>query len=80
MVQWVEWITRTSQEDEAPNIDWLIAVFLVNKKDNGNLYPSINSWEQPMGALKDLLKIYIQPKRDISVLSLTSAKRTERIF
>ena len=58
MVQWVEWITRTSQEDEAPNIDWLIAVFLGNKKDNGNLDPSINSWEQPMGALKDLLKIY----------------------
>ena len=33
--QWVEWRTRPAPEDEVPNIDWIISVFLGNKKDYG---------------------------------------------
>ena len=55
--QGVEWLTRPDPEDEVPNIDWIIAVFPGNKKDDGKSYPSIKSWAQPVGALKDLLKI-----------------------
>ena len=55
-------------EDEVPNIDWIIAVFPGNKKDGGKPDPSINSWEQRLGSLEHFLKIYMQPKRGISVL------------
>ena len=54
--QWVEWLTRPDPEDEVLNIDWLRAVFTVRKKDYGNPYQSIKSWEKSVGALKDLLK------------------------
>ena len=52
----MEWLTRPDTEDELHNIDWLITVFTGNKKDDGNPEPSINSWEQPVGALNDHLK------------------------
>ena len=56
MDQWVEWITRQATKDEVSNIDWIIAVFPVNKKDDVNTNPSIKSWAQPVGALNDLMK------------------------
>ena len=52
----VEWLTRPAPEDKVPSIDFLIAVFRGNKKDDGNLYPSIKSWTQLVIALNDLLK------------------------
>ena len=56
MDQWVDWLTRSSPEDEPPNNDRIIEVFTVNKKDYGKPDPNIKSWEQPVGALNDLLK------------------------
>ena len=50
------WLARTTQEDEAPNIEWLISVFPGNKKVNGKPDPIIKSWAHPLGALNDLLK------------------------
>ena len=44
-------------EYDIPNIDWLIVVFTRTKKGDGNSDPGIKSWEQPVGTLKDLLKI-----------------------
>ena len=40
---WVEWLNRPAPEDEVPNIDWIIAVFSGNKKDDGKPKPSIKS-------------------------------------
>ena len=74
MIQWVEWLTRPDPEDEVPRIYRLIAVFTVNRKDDGNPEPSIKSWVHPVGALKDIVKIYMQYKRGISVLYLPLAK------
>ena len=51
----MEWLTSSAPEDEVPNIDWLIALFTGNKRDDGNPEPSIKSWAHPVGALKDLL-------------------------
>ena len=59
MDQWVEWITMPDPEYDIPNIDWLIVVFTRTKKGDGNSDPGIKSWEQPVGTLKDLLKIYV---------------------
>ena len=56
MYQWVEWLTRLAPEDEVPNIDRIIVVFPGIKKDNGKPEPSIKSWAQPVGSLKDPLK------------------------
>ena len=56
MDQWLECRTSPYPEDEVPNIDGIIAVFTGNKKYVGNPDPSIKSWAQPVGALKDLLK------------------------
>ena len=33
--QWLECLNRPDPEDEAPNIDWLIAVFTGRKNDDG---------------------------------------------
>ena len=54
--QWVEFITMPDLEDEVPNINCLIVLFTGNKKDDGKTDPSIKSWSQPVGALKELLK------------------------
>ena len=66
----MEWITRPDPEDEVPNIDWLIALF--SRTNNYYVKPDlgIKSWAQPVGELKGLLKIYMQPKRGIGVLYL----------
>ena len=56
MDQWVEWITRPAPEYQAPNIDWIIAVFTITKNDYGNPEQDIKPWSKPMGALKNPLK------------------------
>ena len=56
MEQWVYWITRSDPEYGVPNIDWFIAVFLIENKDNVNMDPGINSWVQPLRYIKDLTK------------------------
>ena len=43
-------------EYEVPSIDWIIEVFPINKNDDGKPELIINSWANPFGALKDLLK------------------------
>ena len=52
----MEWLYRPDPEYEVPNIYWLISVFTGNKKGDGKPDPSIKSWAQPVGALKDILK------------------------
>ena len=58
MDQWVGYLTSPDPEYEVPNIDWIIALFSVTKKDDGSPDPSTKSWAQSMGALKGLIKIY----------------------
>ena len=58
----MEWLTRPDLEDETPNIDRIISVFIGTKKDGGNPYPSIKSWAQPVGVLKDLLNNILKIK------------------
>ena len=52
----MEWLYRPDPEYEVPNIYWIISVFTGNKKGDGKSDPSIKSWEQPVGAPKDLSK------------------------
>ena len=52
----MEWITSTELEDEDPNIDWIISILPVKKKDDGNPDHNIKSWSQTVGSLKYLLK------------------------
>ena len=52
------YLTSPDPEYEVPNIDWIIALFSVTKKDDGSPDPSTKSWAQSMGALKGLIKIY----------------------
>ena len=52
----MKWITSPDPEDEVSKIDRIIAVFTRKKKDDGKTNPSIKSWAQPVGALKDPLK------------------------
>ena len=49
-------LTRPAPEYEVPNIDWIIALFPGSKKYDGKPDPRIKSWENPVGALKDILK------------------------
>ena len=52
----MEWLTRPAPEDEVSIIDILIAVFPRGKKVYGEPDPSIKSWAQSVGALKEILK------------------------
>ena len=52
----MEWLTSPAPEYEVPNIDWLIALFPGNKKDDGKSETSIKSWAHPVVVLKDLMK------------------------
>ena len=52
----MEWLTSPAPEYEVPNTDWIIIVFPRNRKDDGKPDPSINSWLQPVIALKDFLR------------------------
>ena len=59
--QLVEWLASPAPLYKAPNIYFLIAVFPGGGGGGGGGYdgkpePSIKSWAQPVGALKDLLK------------------------
>ena len=63
--QWVQWLTRPAPEDEVPNIYWIISLFPVTKKDNGNPNPGNNLWVKPVVALKDLLNNKCDLKREL---------------
>ena len=54
--------------------------YFLEKKDDGNTDPSIKSWSQPVGSLKDIPTNNLQPKNGISVMSIPLDKGTERIF
>ena len=49
-------ITKPDPEYEVPNVDWLIAEFLGRKNYDGKPDPSIKSWANPVGALKDIME------------------------
>ena len=56
MNQWFECLTRPALEVEVSGFDWIIALCTRNKKDDGDPDPSIHSWAQQVGSLKELLK------------------------
>ena len=52
----MDWITNPLSGEEVTNIEWIIAVFPGNKKNDGMPDPGISSWAQLVKALRDLLK------------------------
>ena len=54
--QWVDWLTYPSSGEEVPNIDCIISVFPVTKKNYRRPDPGIKAWVHPVKELRDLSK------------------------
>ena len=55
MYQWVDWITDPTSGCEVPNIECIIKVLPITRKNYGRPDSGIKSWAQPVKALKDIL-------------------------